>query len=375
MSKTLRYVLLVVSSVITFSLAAAVTFYGFKISKVFVKSPPTTETGFAQAYTKDHETKESLNILLLGRGGEGHDGGTLADSLIVVSLDSQNRSATLVNIPRDLWVPIPYDWENLENYKINMAYAIGLDDLRYANKKPEFRGKSGGGTLSKHVVGQVVGFDIDYFIAVDFASFESIIDLLGGIDVNVSTTFDDYFYPIKGNENETCGKSGEEIATLASTLSGFELEKQFTCRYEHLHFDSGLNTLDGKTALKFVRSRHSDQHGGDFARSERQFAVLAGIKNTILSRKLLDNFDPLIDQLAASTTTDLTIPKLRELSSLVTNPTDYEIKTVYLSDQNVLMSSTSQSGQYILIPKAGINNFTHIQQFIQSSVQKEGDNQ
>ena len=61
------------------------------------------------------------NILLLGMGGEGHNGALLTDTIILASLDQQNKKVSLLSIPRDLYVKIPS-----EGYaKINSAYALG----------------------------------------------------------------------------------------------------------------------------------------------------------------------------------------------------------------------------------------------------------
>ncbi len=158
-------------------------------------------------------------------------------------------------------------------------------------KEPQYKGESGGGTMAKEVVGDVVGVPIEYHIAVDFDGFKKLTDALGGVDVEVPVSFDDYFYPIKGKENETCGKSASEIAKLHELYSDTQLHHQFECRYERIHFDKGKNHMDGETVLKFVRSRASVQHGGDFARSQRQQAVILAMKEKLFSLSAVKKFD------------------------------------------------------------------------------------
>lgn len=310
---------------------------------------------------------KSYNILLLGYGGEGHDGGSLSDVLIVANIDPQKKKVRLISIPRDLWVEIPIRSDISKSYKINAAFAIGGNDTKYPLKEPQYQGKYGGGEMAKYVVGNVIGMSIEYFVAVDFGGFEEAIDVLGGVEVVVPKTFDDYFYPIKGNENETCGKSPEEIAEYHEMYSGFELNKQFECRYEHIHFDEGSTSMDGVSALKYVRSRHSEQHGGDFARSERQQALLVGLKNKIFSLGALDDIIPFFDKLSHTFSTDVDKRVLQGAINTHGNFSEFTVSMTRLNEQNVLQSSRSADGQFILIPKDGIENWDGVQSYILES--------
>lgn len=316
----------------------------------------------------EEDQKKVLSLLLLGYGGAGHEGGTLSDTLILLYANLETKKVTLISIPRDLWVAIPYDWENTSFYKINMAHAIGLDDLRYPNKKPEFRGEVGGGNMAKEVVGKVAGIKAQNFISVNFEGLTKIIDILGGVEVDVPKTFNDYFYPVKGKENETCGESPQKIAEYHAKYSGFELEKQFTCRYEQLHFDKGVQTMNGETALKFVRTRHSSEHGGDFARSERQSALLNGIKEKLVSLQDLGKLNSILDKVTKNVRADLTASQIQRLIDLLKNHSEYEVSTIYLTEENVLRATTGTGGQFILVPKDGTNNFSGIQKFIRESL-------
>jgi LCP family protein required for cell wall assembly len=307
--------------------------------------------------TISQESDKSFAVLFLGYGGAGHDGGGLSDSINVVHIDPDNKIITMIFVPRDLWVPVPDDWDNKHNYKINAAYSIGFDNTRYPNKKPEYRGEVGAGNLSKAVVSEVVGFPIKYYAAIDFSKFEKVIDILGGIEVNNVKTWDDFFYPVKGLENETCGKTAEEIAEYHSKYSDFNLEKQFTCRYEHLHFDKGIQKMDGATVLKFIRSRHSDQYGGDFARGEKQHAVLLGIEKKIISLGVLKKVDSIWDQLIGSVRTDTDKNLIKTILGGLSDLPDYKVNNIYITDQNVLVAKSGPGGQFILVPKAGENIF------------------
>ena len=314
------------------------------------------------------KTDKNINVLLLGMGGEGHSGGTLSDSITLININPEEKKANIISIPRDLWVAIPTDWDNETYNKINASYAIGVDNsVRYPNKKPEFKGKLGGGNLSKYVTKKVTGIPIDYFVAINFSNYIDVVNILGGIEVNVEKPFDDYFYPVKGLENETCGFSAEKIAEVHQKYSGFELEKQFTCRYEHLHFEKGKQNMDGETALKFVRSRHSDQYGGDFARSERQHEVLEALREKIISKNILGKGNEILTKLNNSVTTDIDLNLLKQILEPLGNITQYQINHIYITEENLLNSSKSSNGQYILQPKLGQGNFEGIKSYIQKN--------
>lgn len=318
--------------------------------------------------TTQVKSKDLINVLLLGFGGPGHDGGNLSDSIILVSINTKTKGVALISIPRDLWIALPVDYDNERNYKINAAFAIGMDELEFPNKRPEFRGNNGGGALAKYAVSKVVGFPVDYYLAVNFKAFVEAIDLVGGIEVNVPQAFDDYFYPIKGKENDLCGKSPEEVVALHGKYSGFQLEKQFTCRYEHLRFEKGPQEMDGKTALKFVRSRHSETYGGDFARSERQHAVMIGFLNKLISLDAVKQSNPLFNKLTEMVKTDIDKDLIVRLLKLVGNPSDYKIKSIFLNEGNVLVSSVGPAGQFILIPREGINKWEAVRSYISKNL-------
>jgi anionic cell wall polymer biosynthesis LytR-Cps2A-Psr (LCP) family protein len=237
----------------------------------------------------------------------------------------------------------------VDNSKINAAYAVS-------------------GEAAKRVVETVTGLKVDYYIAVDFLHFERAIDALGGINVDVPVTFDDYFYPVAGLENELCGFSPERMVEVHRLYSGFELEKQFTCRYERLHFDKGVQKMDGKTALKFIRSRHSEEHGGDFARGVREQTVLTAIRNKLISLDALKNIDELFSEFSQLVVSDIDEEVVVEIISHTGNPNDYTPSNININTDNYLQNSVSTDGQYILIPKAGIGNWEAIRSFIKGQL-------
>ncbi len=358
---------LIIIYLLTFSLSALASYILLSIAKIQFKKEGVANDQ-PEASEAQPDSLAPYGIVLLGYGGAGHEGGGLTDAINVIYLDPKKKQIAIIAIPRDIWVEIPVRSDIKETHKINFAFAIGNDDNKYPLKEPQYTGEHGGGEMAKVLVSKVIGIPIKYYVAVSFDNFKKVIDSLNGIEVVVKTGFDDYFYPIAGKENESCGKSGAEIASLSATLSGFILEKQFTCRYEHLHFDAGAQTMDGEAALKFVRSRHSEQHGGDYARGERQQVVLNGIKNKLLTLDALSNPDQLFEQLIGLVQTDVDLSVIKTAIEAYGQPQEYSITKINLSADNVFKESFSGDKQFILVPKEGFENWQAVHKFIQDQL-------
>ncbi len=297
---------------------------------------------------------KTLNILLLGYGGAGHQGGFLTDVIQLLSINLETKKISLISIPRDLWVELP----NGKKAKINQAFTLGDD--------PDKRVDSGA-EVSKHMAEVVTGLKPQYYIAVDFVGLQRLIgEELGGITVNVPETLEDPWYPIRGEEQNPCGKSAEEISKLTNTLSGFELEKQFECRYEHIYFEQGKQEMQGGDVLAYVRSRHGST-GGDFSRSKRQYAVLLGIRDKILSLDGISKAPELFEQFLGHVNTDLDLAAVKYLVPVLESFSKNEVKQVVLSTDNVFVNGRSSSGQFILEPKTN-DDWQSVREFLEKMI-------
>jgi polyisoprenyl-teichoic acid--peptidoglycan teichoic acid transferase len=298
------------------------------------------------------EDLTTLNILLLGYGGAGHQGGYLTDVIQIVHFNFETKLIKLISIPRDLWVSLP----NGKQAKVNQAFTLGSNPNEYV---------ASGGEVSQQMISLITGLPIDYFVAASFVDFQRAIgEDLGGIEVNVPETLKDPWYPIQGEELNTCGMTPEKVAELTATYSGFELESQFECRYEHLYFEQGINHMEGGDALKYVRSRHGST-AGDFSRSFRQQAVLKGIRDKLLSLEAFDQAPQFFETISENITTDLNLEVVKYLIPAIKDATQYEVKSVILSTDNVLTTARSSTGQSILVPQAGADQWQAVQDFIE----------
>lgn len=366
-------------------------FVGFGLSVLilkalsFYRNIQTEIPGKKIVATKTPEQRNTYNVLLLGYGGGKHEGTYLTDTIMLLNIDLKQKKAIIISIPRDIWVKIPTkDPKEDFHYKINAVYQMGLFPKEFPGVDTTFT-KDGNTTgLIKQVVTQMTGIPIDAYVSVDFDGFTSAIDILGGLDITVDRSFSDYEYPLEGKENELCGKE-EDFKKIEKFLTpGFdeeekkklfeekpELEKffkditedpviAFPCRYETLKFEKGLTHMDGKTALKYARSRHSLDDGGDFNRAVRQQKVLEAIKEKTLNLGVITKIFPLMDDLENYIETDMPQNDIQRFLPQITNIDDYTQIHFVITEPEYVKSSYSEYGQYILIPNNGIDKWNKI---------------
>lgn len=267
-------------------------------------------------------TDGRTNVLLLGMGGDGHEGGDLTDSILFVSFDLATSTAVMTAIPRDVWVP-------QEKAKINSLYHYG------------------GLKLSKLAIAQVLGIPIHYAVVLDFQGFVKAIDAIGGIDVEVEHTFDDYKYPIPGKE-EVVPEEG---------------------RYEHVHFEQGMTHMDGATALQFARSRHAlGEEGTDFARGLRQEKIILSFRSRLFSAGTIFSADKLTnlrESIVTSIDTDISGEEQGGFIKLLLSIGGTEnVESFSLTEQFINPPiSKEYGGQWVLVPK---NSWEDIHTYVEN---------
>jgi len=289
-----------------------------------------------------------VNILMMGKSGADHEGADLTDTMILVSVSIGNPGVKTVSIPRDIWIPEL-------RAKINSAYYWGKTGTQYFDSSTN----GGGLGLAKKTVQDVTGQPIQYGAVIDFSSFKEIIDALGGVQVNVENTFTDPLYPIAGHENDTCGGK----------------DPTFACRYETITFNTGLQTMDGETALKFVRSRHAEgPEGTDIAREARQQKVINAIKNKAMDPKVF--LSPRTDLAMLNIVnkyveTDLDLPTAGILARIILDGSGNISQN--LIPEDLLINppiSKTYDNLYVFIPKAGNGNWQAVHEWFTSVLGK-----
>jgi polyisoprenyl-teichoic acid--peptidoglycan teichoic acid transferase len=241
--------------------------------------PVSRGAGEPQANVSDGSvTGRSWNILLLGSDNDGKYNfpALLTQVMMVVHIDTVTNQVYMVSIPRDSWVYVP---EVGGMHKIDQAFFLG------ATQKDSF---DDGVRLARLTIEQDYGITIDRYAWVGLSGFASVINTLGGIDIDVIHPILDDSYP-----NDTgSGSNPNDPYAL-----------------KRLNLAPGPQHLNGEQALEYVRSRHADLVG-DIGRTQRQQQVLQALKKKLNAANVINNLPQLIKDMQGQVYTDLSEQEL-----------------------------------------------------------------
>ncbi len=216
-------------------------------------------------------TGRPWNILLMGSDNDSKYNfpALLTQVMMVVHIDPIKNSVYMVSIPRDSWVYVP---ENGAKHKIDQAFFLG------ATQNNSF---DNGVRLARLTIEKDYGITIDRYAWVGLSGFASVIDTLGGVDVDVTHPIPDDNYP-----DDTQGNKNDPYAL------------------KRLYIVPGPQHMNGQQALDYVRSRHADLVG-DIGRTQRQQEVLTALKKKLNVSNVISNLTQLIADLKGKVYTDL----------------------------------------------------------------------
>ena len=264
----------------------------------------TGATGVTGVSLPDYEQKERVNILLLGVDNRPGELYARTDTMILVTVDPNSKTAGMLSIPRDLWVSIP----GYSEWRINQAHYFG-----------DKNGYPGGGpALAMKTVQYNLGVPVHFYVKVDFNGFRQIVDTLGGIEIDVPQTINDLKYP-----DNNYG-------------------------YDPFYIEAGLNTLDGHDALRYARTRAT--LGADFARAKRQQQVLLAIRDKALQLNMVPKVPELWNTMADTVETDLQLVDIVELAKLADEIGSESIQSVVIDTSMTVDYIVPESGARVLLP-------------------------
>jgi len=246
---------------------------------------------------------DSHNILLLGFEGDT-PARARTDAMLILCLKYRRAEAGVVSIPRDLWVKIPGHRPD----RINSVYAKGENDPATGT----------GIRLIKKVIKNELGVRIPYVVAVDYAGFERIVDILGGIPVRVVCPIRDRF-----------------------------IDEDADGGYRDFSVSAGLNHMSGARALLFARSRHGR---GDWDRARRQQAVLMGLRTRALSLDTVSSLPRIWEELKNSIKTDMSFKTGVKIVHLMTRIKTWQIHGLVIKEPCVTPWKTPD-GRDVLLPE------------------------
>ena len=246
-----------------------------------------------------------VTILLMGidrRPGEAFISRT--DTMMILSVNPDTDTASILSVPRDLYVEVPGYGRN----RINTAFVYGANN----------GGPAGGAQLAMETIELNLGVHIDHYVLVDFGAFIKAIDTVGGIDVYVPRELYDPEFPDMGYG------------------------------YDPLYVPAGLQHFDGIMALKYARTRHVDN---DFGRAQRQQQVVLAVRSKVLAlglNDLLTRLPVLYQQMQDGIRTDLSISDMVTLISATSDIPEDNIRSAVI-DYTYVTSYRTPQGSDVLV--------------------------
>lgn len=224
------------------------------------RSPSMDQDQTAPVSIPKWDGKEPVHILLMGTDTRDADSNGRSDSMMVATIDPITKKAYLMSILRDTYVDIPGHGSS----RLNAAYSYG------------------GVELAKETVSGLLGIPIDYYVTIDFEGFKTLVDTIGGVEIDVEKDMD---YTDGGDQH----------------------------RYD-IHLTKGLQHLDGTHALQYVRFRHDAT--SDFTRTERQRKFLTALAAELQSSTSIVKLPSILSSIAPYLHTNLSLNDMIKLSSL-----------------------------------------------------------
>lgn len=284
---------------------------------------------------KKDSTGVYTNILIVGIDTRTKLKTFNTDVIIVASYNHKTKDVVMISIPRDFCTKV--NPSKTSYGKINSAYSI------YEAKE-----KGSGLEGLKGIVEEITGMEIQYYTMINFNGFVELVDAVGGLYINVENSFTDYKYP---------AETGYGTQTIS--------------------FKAGPQLMDGDTALKYARSRQSQQNGegSDYARAKRQHKVIDAFIKKLLSTETLLNPNKVMSLLTSIQdnikVSEFTIDDiqagvniLKSLSSENSTSSTYSFVLDPTIGNYSLISHQPSCGEYNIGPKEGLGRYTKLGEYI-----------
>ena len=264
-----------------------------------------------------HDAQGYTNILLLGQGDVSHEGKDLTDTVMIASIDpTKTKSVVVLSLPRDLYF---LHTEKMGKGRLNSLYRDYKGYLRGKGMESPEAVKESMHELGTEI-GAALGMEIHGAVKVDFEGFIQAVDVLGGIDIEVPEDIIDTEYPDENYGIET-----------------FSIGR-------------GMQHLDGATALKYARSRHSSS---DFSRSARQQQIIVAMAEQAKKEKLhrdVSAISELLGILKEHVATTLGMREIIALGGAGGAIDKTQVVSMQLSDRNGLYDTVPEPGGLLYAP-------------------------
>ena len=263
----------------------------------------------ADAQPADAPASRRVTVVLMGVDNRPDELVARTDTIIVLSLNPNTHSAGMLSVPRDMLV---HSSALNRDVKINTVHVLGE-----LNKYP-----GGGPALLRETLSELLGYPMDYYVRINFDGFRQIIDLLGGVDIDVPKDIRDDTFP-----DENYG-------------------------YDPLFIPAGRQHMDGALALKYARTRHVDD---DYGREGRQQQIILAVKDKVMQPgelpALLPHLPALMLALTKVVQTDLPVDQAISLARNL-DQVDIENPARVVIDQTMGEEVNDARLGFVLVPDA-----------------------
>jgi LCP family protein required for cell wall assembly len=305
--------------------------------------------GLVQNQPLKQDSNGRSNILVLGTSEDdpGHGGAFLTDSMMVISIDQKNKTASMFSIPRDLYVKYGMGCNSGYQGKINEFFNCVNEDYTTAEAEQQRLAET------RAFVGEIFGMDIQYGVHVNNTVIKDAVNAVGGVDVDIQ------------------GSNGDP----GILDRNFDWRCNYKCNL--VKYDNGVHHLDGEHALYLAMARGdiAPTYGlgnSNFDREKNQQKIIVALKEKAVSTGTLTDLGKvtgLIDSLGNNLRTNFETSEIRTLMGLGSDIPATNITTISLfGTEGSMVTSGNYNGASVVMPSAGIFNYSDIRTFLKQKL-------
>lgn len=339
----LRRVLKTILLLLVLAIIGLVVYFGVKVVNTSDSVFEGGIFGFIKKERLKSDASGRTNLLIFGTAeddeGGTHDGGNLTDSIMVISANQDSKTASMISIPRDLWVQYQEMCTVGVYGKINAQYFCASNDGE---------NEAAGAEALMQKIGEVTGLEMHYYVHLNFTAVIDVVDAVGGVEIEIESEDPRGIYD-----------------------PNFDWKCNYQCKM--VYYPNGpTGIMDGEHALALARARNAQGGYGlpnsNFDREKNQQKILAALLDKAMSTDTLTDIGKvtkILDAVGANLRTNINTNEVRTFMDVASNIGKDGMLSISLVDPEQPMLTTGNiSGQSVVLPAAGNLNFTYIHQFI-----------
>jgi len=307
------------------------------------------------------------NIIIVGTSEDdpGHQGGLLTDSMMILSIDQNQKNAFMISIPRDLYVKF--------GEACNSGYAGKINE--YYNCIHDGSGKEADqAALGKEAsfISSIVGLDIQYGVNVNYTVMRDLVNAVGG-SITVTIDSRDPRGQMDSNFDWKCGVGDRKVSRA-------EVLKRCPPSGHFIDYPNGPVTLDAEHALYLAQARgdRAPTYGfeqSNFDREKNQQKIVKALREKAVSAGVLTDFgkvSAIIDALGNNLRTTFETKEFQTLVSLAKDIKSEDIQSISLIDgDKPIMTTNNVNGMSVVVPAAGTYDYSDLRALLQQKLSSD----